>query len=250
MRQLPQTLTVKCGPRLIAETSLPLPQFLARTGWSKQEVIENKISFWFGDVPASEGVDPVVAKPLTPEEMCRQFTEDDGSVWGVRFFNVQPPGVLISPSSAFVWLKPRMTARGFRASSQCRGTAGFHAAWPASLEAWQLSSIDHHTCDVKALVRGYPDIVLCEAGWRSQHCEIVQCYITQAVAATELEGLRETYPTLSWCVTKEHVGGSESAPLRPAIEWHVRTRDPSLIRAECIASVKRERKHAMLSEYA
>lgn len=105
-----------------------------------------------------------------------EFIDTDGGIYGVRYFNVYPASsgcFLISPTSHFVWETKKAVANDFRNDGAVRGHVGFHAAWPESLERWTDSWVDHHITEVKALVKGYGDVVQGTKGWRSERLEIV-----------------------------------------------------------------------------
>lgn len=113
----------------------------------------------------------------TPQPSIAEFTDSDGGIYGVRFFNVYPAtngAMLVSPTSQFVWETKFATAKDFRNEGAVRGHIGFHAAWPESLANWAESYVDHHTTQVKALVKGYGDLVQGTMGWRSERLEIIQ----------------------------------------------------------------------------
>ena len=109
----------------------------------------------------------------SPQE---EFTDSDGGVYGVRFFDFMPSqfgGFLVSPTSRFIWESSEAVANDFKNSGAVRGYVGFHAAWPESLQMWQQTSVDHNITPVKALVKGYGDLVLGEMGWRSERLTVL-----------------------------------------------------------------------------
>ena len=105
------------------------------------------------------------------------MTDVDGGIYGVRYFNVYPASAggafLISPTSKFVWESKFGIAADFANGVAVRGHSGFHAAWPETLERWADSWVDHHECEVKALVKGSGDLVQGTMGWRSEKLEVV-----------------------------------------------------------------------------
>jgi|SRR6478736_1903288 len=105
-----------------------------------------------------------------------EFTDSDGGVYGVRFFDFMPSqfgGFLVSPTSRFIWESSEAIAADFKNSGAVRGHVGFHAAWPDTLGRWKETSVDHHITPVKALVKGYGDLVLGDMGWRSERLTII-----------------------------------------------------------------------------
>lgn len=130
--------------------------------------------------------------PATPQS---EFTDSDGGVFGVRFFDLLPSQsrvYLVSPSSKFVWDTKSAIAPDFKNQGAVRGHLGFHAAWPCDLKRWTESQIDHHLCDVKALVKGSGDLVLGEVGWRSEKLEILSVQSLKSekiVAAYDVTGI-------------------------------------------------------------
>ena len=130
-----------------------------------------------------------------PEANKREeFTDADGGVFGVRFFNFYPSssgkGFLVSPSSNYVWESLYATTQ-FLNREAVRGHKGFHAAWPRELRNWTSVEIDHHDTGILALVKGYGDMVLGDMGWRSEKMEILQL-VTRDLATTEAINAR--YP--------------------------------------------------------
>lgn len=128
----------------------------------------------------------------------QRWSDTDGGVFGVRFFNVVPSSsgrlLLISPTSLYVWLGSEGVAKDFRNEGAVRGHVGFHAAWPTdSLERWTDSEVDHHATQVKALVKGWGDLVLGEQGWRSEKLTIVSLQANGNIA----KSLAESYPNVS-----------------------------------------------------
>ena len=112
----------------------------------------------------------------TPSNPLRDFTDTDGGVYGVRFFAFARGSTrcyLVSPTSMFVWDTAEGVAKDFSNNGAVRGHIGFHAAWPVELERWTESPVDHVQYPVKALVKGYGDIVVGEQGWRSERMQIV-----------------------------------------------------------------------------
>lgn len=144
---------------------------------------------------------------LAPRDPRAEFTDEDGGVFGVRFFDFYPGasrGFLISPSSHFVWDRAEATARDWKNQGAVRGHIGFHAAWPSTLSEWQKSAVDHCTTEVKALVKGYGDLVLGEVGWRSERMRIV------SVVSLHFNEIVKLYPELS---------GSEGTPTNTSVSW-------------------------------
>jgi hypothetical protein len=118
-----------------------------------------------------------------------EFTDTDGGVYGVRFFNFMPSqfgGFLVSPTSRFIWESTDAVASDFRNSGAVRGHVGFHAAWPESLQWWQETAVDHHITEVKALVKGYGDLVLGDVGWRSERLTLLSMVCSQASTADKV----------------------------------------------------------------
>lgn len=121
------------------------------------------------------------------QSLLVRFRDVDGGIFGVRFFDVMPGQdrvFLVSPTSRFVWEKTSAIARDFKNEGAVRGHVGFHAAWPASLERWTETFVDHGRTEAKALVKGYGDLVIGEAGWRSERMTImsVQSLYAQKIA--------------------------------------------------------------------
>lgn len=131
------------------------------------------------------------SRPKSPAEIIADCTEPDGTVWGVRFFDVYPPGFLISPTSKWVWESETQIVPIFSNAEAVRGHHGFHAAWVADLQAWVEAEVDHHTTKCKALVRGHGDIVIGEVGWRSSRMTVVQVFLSERD-----EGLAKRYPKI------------------------------------------------------
>lgn len=116
-------------------------------------------------------------EPPPRRSPIEEFTDVDGGIYGVRFFDAHPPGFLVSPTSKYVWETKRATTE-FSNKGAVRGHVGFHAAWPESLESWPTSAVDHHTTKVKALVKGYGDLVQGTEGWRAQTLELISLLCT------------------------------------------------------------------------
>lgn len=131
-------------------------------------LLPEKLRPWWSNL-SLENVDSA----KSPQE---EFTDSDGGVYGVRFFDFMPSqfgGFLVSPTSSFIWESSEAIATDFKNSGAVRGHVGFHAAWPESLQTWQQTSVDHHTMPVKALVKGYGDLILGEMGWRSERLTVL-----------------------------------------------------------------------------
>lgn len=126
----------------------------------------------------------------SPEAIREECTEPDGSVWGTRFFDVLPPGYLVSPTSKWVWETASQVVPSFSNAAAVRGHHGFHAAWVPDLQNWLDSDVDHHETKCKALVKGWGDIILGTEGWRSSKMTIKQCYIKE----TDIVDLQKRYP--------------------------------------------------------
>lgn len=125
-------------------------------------------------------------KESPPSSPASEFTDSDGGIYGVRYFDFTKSmsgGFLVSPSSKFVWETASATAFDFNNAGAVRGHIGFHAAWPKSLQDWPNSKVDHHRTNVKALVKGYGDLIQGTMGWRSEKLTILQALCeTQAIA--------------------------------------------------------------------
>jgi len=126
----------------------------------------------------------------SPEEIRAECTEPDGSVWGTRFFDVLPPGFLVSPTSKWVWESASQVVPSFSNSNAVRGHHGFHAAWVPDLQNWLEADVDHHETKCKALVKGWGDIILGDVGWRSSKMTVKQCYVRE----TDAVALQRRYP--------------------------------------------------------
>lgn len=116
----------------------------------------------------------------------KKFVDADGGLFGVRFFATvrsQTRVWLLSPTSAFLWESESATAKDFSNNGAVRGHIGFHAAWPEDLKTWELSYVDHQVHPVKALVKGYGDVVVGDEGWRSEEMMIVS---VQSLLAEEI----------------------------------------------------------------
>lgn len=135
--------------------------------------------------------------PKTPEQLIEECSEEDGTVWGVRYFNAHPPGFLISPSSAYVWESATQEVERFSNAEAVRGHHGFHAAWAEDLTTWGKSKVDHHTTICKALVKGFGDVIVGEMGWRSSKMTIVQAKLKYD---TLLAKLQARYPDVAFSV--------------------------------------------------
>ncbi len=143
---------------------------------------------------------PLVDSPRSLQQIREGCTEPNGTTWGTRFFDVLPPGYLVSPTSKWVWETAEQVVPAFSNSQAVRGHHGFHAAWVTDLANWLDSTVDHHSTKCKALVLGHGDIVLGDIGWRSSKMTVVR-----AAASTDIENLRKRYPTV---VFQEYSEGS------------------------------------------
>jgi hypothetical protein len=125
----------------------------------------------------------------TPPSIA-EFTDTDGGIYGVRYFDHMPSssgaGLLVSPTSRFIWESAYATAKDFANIGAVRGHIGFHAAWPISLRDWPRTNVDHQTCTVKALVKGYGDLIQGTMGWRSQKLQLISLICEHWLPAAEL----------------------------------------------------------------
>ena len=181
-----------------------LPAFLQDALW-QLEVRNKATASWLEfrvESPKGEGRgEETILDPRV------RWSDTDGGVFGVRFFNAAPSSsgrmLLISPTSMFVWLESKGVAKDFRNEGAVRGHVGFHAAWPMeSLEMWTKSEVDHSVARVKALVKGYGDLVLGEQGWRSERLTIVSLQAKEELARE----LSVSYPDVNVIVgTPENI---------------------------------------------
>jgi hypothetical protein len=133
----------------------------------------------------------------SPQAIREECTEPDGSVWGTRFFDVLPPGYLVSPTSKWVWETASQVVPLFSNSEAVRGRHGFHAAWVPDLQNWLDADVDHHETKCKALVKGWGDIILGEVGWRSSKMTVKQAYVKE----TDVVALSRRYPEVLFQVS-------------------------------------------------
>ncbi len=165
----------------------------------------------------------------TLDDIRAAATDPDGSVWGVRYFNIFPPGFLISPSSSYVWQTECETASDFTNAGAVRGHIGFHACFPLNLQHWLDTEIDHQSCHCKALVKGFGDMVVGEVGWRSSRMRVVQAYITDLVATELFDSLRIRYPSVGFnSIDRFPISGDRA----PTIYFSFATRDLNRIGRE------------------
>lgn len=150
-------------------------------------------------------------EPPPRRSPIEEFTDADGGIYGVRFFDAHPPGFLVSPTSKYVWETKRATTE-FSNAGAVRGHVGFHAAWPESLETWPSSGVDHYTTKVKALVKGYGDLVQGTEGWRAQSLEIVSLICTDAKLVAPLGARYEVPVTLVTMIENQ-------VPKQSFVEW-------------------------------
>ncbi len=114
----------------------------------------------------------------------------------------------------FIWESVEGFAKDFKNEGALRGHIGFHAGWPESLETWQNSIIDHPNTGIKALVKGYGDMVLGEVGWRSERMTVLSLLVRDEEKA---ESLQRRYINLAISIGKEVRAFSASVLL--TIEW-------------------------------
>ncbi len=158
------------------------------------------------------------------EQIRADCTEPNGTVWGTRFFDVLPPGFLVSPTSKWVWESAEQVVPEFSTSAAVRGHHGFHAAWVQDLQNWVDSNVDHHTTKCKALVLGHGDIILGIEGWRSSKMTIVRAMVHEHINA-----LRVRYPSIQFQETSNdfvsYVSFDFPTDIRKVEKW---LRDQSL----------------------
>lgn len=138
------------------------------------------------------------------EQIRSECTNPDGSVLGVRFFDVYPPGYLISPMSKYVWETATQIVPYFSNAQAVRSHHGFHAAWPEDLQNWIGATVDHHATKCKALVKGHGDIIIGDVGWRSSKMTVLQVAATEH---NEIEPLRKRYPSVTFISTSQDLSG-------------------------------------------
>lgn len=152
-----------------------------------ESLLPEKLKQWWSNLSLESA-----PQPKSPQE---EFTDSDGGVYGVRFFDFMPSqfgGFLVSPTSRFIWESSEAIASDFRNSGAVRGHVGFHAAWPESLQRWQETAVDHHITPVKALVKGYGDLVLGEVGWRSERLTVLSVVCCWASTADKVAARYKT----------------------------------------------------------
>ncbi len=168
----------------VAPTTLvPLLEAHFRLKWPQLTALS--LSLW-----------PPVVVGQTMQQLRESCTEPNGTVWGIRFFDVLPPGFLVSPTSKWVWETAEQIVPSFSNAQAVRGHHGFHAAW-TDLGDWLGSTVDHHSTTCKALVLGHGDIILGDVGWRSSKMTVVRA----ATSSEELSNLRQRYPSV---IFQEH----------------------------------------------
>lgn len=169
--------TVECQPERLKE------KLETRFGLSWQQLQANGFST---QPPLVE------AATASKESIIASCTEPNGSVWGVRYFNVFPPGFLVSPTSFWVWETATDEVPMFSSAQAVRGHHGCHAAWVREFNEWSTSDVDHYRTACKALVKGYGEVIVGQEGWRSSKMTIVRCIVDEK-AAPQIEALKKRY---------------------------------------------------------